>query len=146
MCKVFENSSPDCNTSDMEHVWSCATYREMPKKLLVVDDDVELVELLCFNLKKAGYSTGTAFNGVQAIMKARSLRPDLILLDLMLPELDGFALCEMLRRDSATKSIPITLLTALSGELVRINGLDSGANDFVPKPFSLKLLARRIES
>ena len=117
----------------------------MPKKILVVDDDAELVELLCFNLKKAGYAIGTALNGVDALKKARSIRPDLILLDLMLPELDGFAVCEILRRDAATASIPIIMLTALSTELGRLAGLDSGANDYVPKPFSPRLLIGRVQ-
>jgi DNA-binding response OmpR family regulator len=116
----------------------------MRKKILVVDDDAELVELLSFNLKQAGYAIGTASNGVEAIKKARSLAPDLILLDVMMPELDGFAVCEILRRDSATASIPIMLLTALSSELGRMAGLGSGATDFLPKPFSPRLLIERI--
>jgi DNA-binding response OmpR family regulator len=117
----------------------------MPKKILVVDDDAELVELLCFNLKKAGYAIGTALNGVEALKKARSIRPDLILLDLMLPELDGFAVCEILRRDTATASIPILMLTALSTELGRLAGLDAGATDYLAKPFSPKALIARIQ-
>ena len=117
----------------------------MRKKILVVDDDAEVVELLAFNLKKAGYAIGTAFNGVDALKKARTILPDLILLDLMLPELDGFAVCEILRRDAATASIPIIMLTALTTELGRLAGLDSGANDYVSKPFSPRLLLARIE-
>ena len=117
----------------------------MRKKILVVDDDADVVELLCFNLKKAGYAIGTAFNGVEALKKARSILPDLILLDLMLPELDGFAVCEILRRDAATASIPVIMLTALSSELGRMAGLESGANEYVPKPFSPKALVARID-
>jgi two-component system alkaline phosphatase synthesis response regulator PhoP len=117
----------------------------MRKKILVVDDDAELVELVCFNLKQAGYATGTAANGVDAIKKARSLMPDLIVLDVMMPELDGFAVCEILRRDSTTASIPIMMLTALSSELGRMAGLGSGASDFLTKPFSPRLLITRIE-
>src|ERR1700722_7548612 len=107
----------------------------MRKKILVVDDDAELVELVSFNLEQAGYTIGTAANGVEAIKKARSLEPDLIVLDGMMPELDGFAVCEILRRDPATASIPIMMLTALSSELGRMAGLGSGANDFLSKPF-----------
>ena len=118
----------------------------MRKKILVVDDDAELVELVSFNLKQAGYAVGTASNGVEAIKKARSLAPDLILLDVMMPELDGFAVCEILRRDSATASIPIMMLTALSSELGRMAGLGSGATDFISKPFSPRLLVARIEN
>ena len=117
----------------------------MQKKILVVDDDADLVELISFNLKQAGFSVGTAYNGVDAIKKARTLLPDLIVLDVMMPELDGFAVCEILRRDSTTASLPIMMLTALSSELGRVAGLGSGATDFVTKPFSPRLLVQRIE-
>jgi len=117
----------------------------MQKKILVVDDDADLVELISFNLKQAGFSVGTAYNGVDAIKKARTLLPDLIVLDVMMPELDGFAVCEILRRDSTTASLPIMMLTALSSELGRLAGLGSGASDFVTKPFSPRLLVQRIE-
>jgi len=117
----------------------------MRKKILVVDDDAELVELISFNLKQAGYSIGTASNGVEAIKKAHSLEPDLIVLDVMMPELDGFAVCEILRRDAATAAVPIMMLTALSSELGRVAGLGSGASDFVTKPFSPRLLVQRIQ-
>src|SRR5215469_12694517 len=118
----------------------------MRKKILVVDDDPELVELVSFNLKQAGYTITTAENGVEALKKARSLMPDLILLDVMMPELDGFAVCEILRRDSATATIPIIMLTALSSELGRMAGLGSGATDFLSKPFSPRLLVERVEN
>jgi DNA-binding response OmpR family regulator len=114
------------------------------KRILVVEDDLEQSELLCFNLKKAGFAIGTAVDGIQALKKARSLLPDLILLDLMLPEMDGFAVCEILRRDPATAGVPIIMLTALSSELARINGLALGADDYVTKPFNLKDLIARI--
>jgi DNA-binding response OmpR family regulator len=114
------------------------------KRILVVEDDLEQSELLCFNLKKAGFAIGTAVDGIQALKKARSLLPDLILLDLMLPEMDGFAVCEILRRDPATASVPIIMLTALSSELARINGLALGAADYITKPFNLKDLVKRI--
>jgi len=117
----------------------------MRRKILVVDDDAELVELIAFNLKQAGYSIGTATNGVEAIKKARSLGPALIVLDIMMPELDGFAVCEILRHHPATAAIPIMMLTALSSELGRVAGLGSGASDFVTKPFSPRLLVQRIE-
>ncbi|HOP99005.1 MAG TPA: response regulator [Verrucomicrobiota bacterium] len=116
----------------------------MHRKILVVDDDVELVELLWFNLTRAGFSIGTAFNGVEALKKARSLRPDLIILDLMLPELDGFAVCEILRRNEAMASTPIIMLTALTSELGRLAGYESGATDYMTKPFSPRMLVDRI--
>lgn len=116
----------------------------MRKKILVVEDDPDLVELLCFNLKASGFAVGTAANGVDALKKARSILPDLILLDLMLPELDGFAVCEILRRDSATATIPIIMVTALSSQFARLTGLEAGANDFITKPFSPKQLVSRL--
>jgi DNA-binding response OmpR family regulator len=117
----------------------------MRKKILVVDDDADLIQLISFNLKQAGYSIGTASNGVDAIKKAHSLNPDLIVLDVMMPELDGFAVCEILRRDAQTASIPIMMLTAISSELGRMAALGSGATDFITKPFSPRLLLGRIE-
>ena len=117
----------------------------MRKKILVVDDDTELVELISFNLKQAGHSVGTASNGVDALKKARSLEPDLIVLDVMMPELDGFAVCEILRRDPTTATVPILMLTALSSELGRLAGLGSGASEFATKPFSPRVLVQRIE-
>jgi DNA-binding response OmpR family regulator len=117
----------------------------MRKKILIVDDDAEVVELLRFNFKKAGFAVGTAANGVDALKKACSLSPDLILLDLMLPELDGFAVCEILRRDPATSSIPVLMLTAVASEFARLTGLDAGANGFLTKPFSLKQLVSRVQ-
>lgn len=118
----------------------------MRKKILVVEDDTELVELLSFTLKQAGFSVGTATNGIEALKKARSVAPDLILLDLMLPELDGFSVCEILRQDSATASVPIIMLTALTNELARVTGLAAGATDYVHKPFSPKQLVGRVEA
>jgi DNA-binding response OmpR family regulator len=117
----------------------------MRKKILVVDDDADWVELISFNLKKAGFLIGTAANGIEALKKAQSLAPDLILLDLKLPELDGFAVCETLRRSSATASIPIIMFTALSGEIARITGLECGANEYLTKPYSPKRLVARVE-
>ena len=111
-----------------------------------MDDDPELVELVSFNLKRAGYAIGTASNGVEAIKKASTMAPDLILLDVMMPQLDGFAVCEILRRDSTTASIPIVMLTAITGEIGRLAGLGSGATDFLSKPFSPRLLVTRIEN
>ena len=117
----------------------------MPKKILVVEDDIDMVELLRFDLKKEGFALGTAANGIEALKKARSIRPDLILLDLMLPELDGFAVCELLRRDPKTASIPIIILTAMSSQLSRFSGLDAGANAYFTKPFSHKHLQQCIQ-
>jgi DNA-binding response OmpR family regulator len=117
----------------------------MKRKILIVDDDAELVELLTFNFKRAGFAVATAGDGVEALRKACSISPDLILLDLMLPELDGFAVCETLRRDAATASIPVIMLTALSGELGRLTGLGCGAAEYMTKPFSPPFLISHVE-
>ena len=116
----------------------------MRKKILVVEDDPDLVELLSYNLRASGFAVGTAADGVDALKKTRSISPDLILLDLMLPELDGFAVCDILRRDPATAAIPIIMVTAMSSHLARLTGLEAGANDYITKPFSLKQLIARI--
>jgi DNA-binding response OmpR family regulator len=115
------------------------------RKILVVDDDPELVELLSFNLQTAGYTVGRAANGEEGLKKAKANVPDLIVLDLMMPEMDGFEVCEILRRNPATSATPIIMLTAVSSELSRFAGLGSGASDYVTKPFGIKQLICRIE-
>lgn len=143
--RFCSKTSPYCNAHAVVVRRSYVKKQVMRQKILVVDDDSELVELVSFSLKQAGYTVGTASDGVEAIKKARTLSPDLIVLDVMMPELDGFAVCEILRRDSATASIPIMMLTALSSELGRMAGLGSGATDFLTKPFSPRQLLARIE-
>jgi DNA-binding response OmpR family regulator len=110
-----------------------------------VEDDEDLIELLSFNLRSSGFAVGTAADGIEALKKARSLAYDLILLDLMLPELDGFAICEILRRDPATADTPIIILTAVSTEFARLTGLEAGANDYLTKPFSPRQLISRVK-
>jgi DNA-binding response OmpR family regulator len=117
----------------------------MRKRILLVDDNQDLLELLRLNLKGAGFLIGTATNGLDAIKKARSLIPDLILLDLMLPEIDGFGVCEVLRKDPATASIPILLLSGLTGQFARFTGLESGATDFISKPAHPRHLISKIK-
>ena len=117
----------------------------MRKKILVVEDDPDLVELLSFNLRACDFAVSTADDGVDALKKTRCIMPDLILLDLMLPELDGFGVCETLRRDPATAGIPIIMLTAMSSQFARLAGLEAGANDYITKPFSPKQLIARVQ-
>ena len=117
----------------------------MRKKLLIVEDNTELLELLRLGFKQAGLSVSTAVNGLDALKKARSLSPDVILLDLVLPELDGFAVCEVLRRGEETSSIPIIMLTGLTSEFTRYAGLESGADEYVTKPVSPDQLLPRIK-
>src|SRR4051812_33842503 len=116
----------------------------MRQKVLVVDDEPDLVELVAFNLKAEGFDVITASNGIEALDQARGALPDLIVLDLMLPELDGLAVCEMLHRLPATARIPIIMLTAWSSELSRIIGLETGAADYMTKPFSPRELVIRV--
>jgi two-component system, OmpR family, alkaline phosphatase synthesis response regulator PhoP len=117
----------------------------MAKKILVVDDNTELLELLRLNFKGAGFAIATAANGVDAIKKARSLSPDLILLDLLLPELDGFAVCEILRNDAATASIPIVILSGVFSQFSRMAAIESGATDFLAKPVSPRHVISRVK-
>jgi DNA-binding response OmpR family regulator len=117
----------------------------MRKKILIVEDNTELLVLTRLNLKAAGFSVVTATNGLQGIKKARSMTPDLILLDLGLPELDGFAVCEILRNDKATAATPILILTGMASELTRLVGLESGANDYLSKPIDPKSLIGKIK-
>jgi two-component system phosphate regulon response regulator PhoB len=114
-------------------------------KILVVDDEPEAVELLEFNLKQAGFDVTAAADGAEALKKARSVLPSLIVLDLMLPEIDGLEVCKMLRRDPATAAIPIIMLTAKAAEMDRIVGLELGADDYITKPFSPRELVLRIK-
>lgn len=109
-----------------------------------MDDEPEAVELVEFNLKKAGFDVITATDGAQAVKKTRSARPDLIVLDLMMPEVDGLEVCKILRRDPATARIPIIMLTAKATEVDRIVGLELGADDYVTKPFSPRELVLRV--
>ena len=113
--------------------------------ILVVDDEPEAVELVEFNLKQAGYGFIAATNGAEALEKARALAPSLIVLDLMMPELDGLEVCKILRRDPVTASIPIIMLTAKASETDRVVGLELGADDYVTKPYSPRELLLRIK-
>ncbi|HKX63018.1 MAG TPA: response regulator transcription factor [Verrucomicrobiae bacterium] len=114
-------------------------------KILVVDDEPDAVELVEFNLKANGYDVVTATDGEEALEKARAVIPDLIVLDLMLPEVDGTEVCKILRRDPRTQAIPIIMLTAKAAEIDRVLGLELGADDYVTKPFSPRELVLRVK-
>src|SRR6185437_10008519 len=114
-------------------------------KILVVDDEPDAIELIKFNLKAAGYEVLTAADGDEALKKARSLLPDLMILDLMLPEVDGLEVCKILRRDSRVSSTPIIMLTAKAAEIDRVLGLELGADDYMTKPFSPRELVLRVK-
>ncbi len=114
------------------------------RKILVVDDNSELLELLRLGLKDAGFSVSTAVNGIEALNKVRALQPDLVILDLVLPELDGFAVCETLKRDPDTAAIPIIVVTGLSSEFTRYAGMEAGADAYVTKPVTPAELVSKI--
>ncbi len=116
----------------------------MQKKILVVDDEPDIVELIAFNLEAEGYAVITATSGLEALNRARAVLPDLIVLDLMLPEMDGLAVCEILHRLPSTALIPIIMLTAWKTELSRMIGLQTGAEEYMTKPFSPRDLVVRV--
>jgi DNA-binding response OmpR family regulator len=114
-------------------------------KILVVDDEPEAIELVEFNLKQAGFDVMAAADGAEALKKARAALPSLIVLDLMIPEVDGLEVCKMLRRDPATAMIPIVMVTAKAAEIDRVLGLELGADDYITKPFSPRELVLRVK-
>jgi two-component system phosphate regulon response regulator PhoB len=117
----------------------------MKPRILVVDDEADTFEVLAFKLREAGFDPVQAADGKAALAKARSDRPALIVLDLMLPEIAGLDVCRLLRRDPSTASIPIIMLTAKAAETDRIVGLEIGADDYVTKPFSPRELVLRVK-
>jgi len=114
-------------------------------KILVVDDQLDAVELIKFNLKGAGYEVITAADVDEALKKARALLPNLILLDLILPDADWLEVCKIIRRDARISAIPIIMLTAKAAEIDRLLGLEFGADDYVTKPFSPRELILRVK-
>jgi DNA-binding response OmpR family regulator len=113
-------------------------------KILAVDDEPELTDLMRFHLERAGHEVVTAANGWEAIDAIRHARPDIILLDLMLPDLDGFGVCEILRRDPLTATIPIIIISAWASPDSRNLGLELGALDYITKPFHPQELVDRV--
>ncbi|CAA9301229.1 MAG: Two-component transcriptional response regulator, LuxR family, partial [uncultured Chloroflexia bacterium] len=118
-------------------------YNPLMATILLVEDEAVLAETLRYNFQREGYEVLVASDGVQALDLARSEHPDLMVLDVMLPRLDGFSVCRMLRRES---NMPILMLTARQDETDRIGGLELGADDYVVKPFSLGELLARIRA
>jgi len=112
-------------------------------KVLIVEDDTTLLDVLKYNLQKEGYSVISAMDGAEALDKARSNKPDLILLDIMLPVLDGLEVCRILRKEM---TVPIIMLTAKADEIDRVVGLEIGADDYITKPFSIRELIARVKA
>lgn len=115
----------------------------MSARILVVDDEPPIVDMLSYNLQRANYEVITAHDGEEALVKARQEQPDLIILDLMLPRVDGLEVCRALRRE---RDVPIIMLTARDSEVDRVVGLELGADDYVVKPFSVRELMARVKS
>ncbi|MBX5455948.1 MAG: response regulator transcription factor [Thermogemmatispora sp.] len=120
--------------------------RGQREKILVVDDEEVLVEAIAYSLEQEGYQVLTALDGRAALELARRERPQLIILDIMLPEIDGLEVCRQLRREPATATTPIMLLTARGEEIDRVVGLEVGADDYVTKPFGRRELLARVRA
>ena len=116
------------------------------KTILIIDDDEDIREIISYNLTKDGYSVLTAKNGEEGIKKAKKNIPNLIILDVMMPEMDGMEVCEILRANETTKDIKICFLTARSEDYSQIAGFDAGADDYVTKPVKPKVLSSRIKA
>jgi two-component system phosphate regulon response regulator PhoB len=116
------------------------------KNILVVEDDRDISELIAYNLRSENYGIACLYDGAHVVEFTRMSKPDLIVLDLMLPEVNGLDICRTLKNDPATKSIPIIMLTAKNEEADVVTGLQMGADDYIPKPFSPKVLVARIKA
>ncbi len=116
-----------------------------PKKILIVDDEVDLVETVRFPLELEGYHVLVSYNGEDALNQARKENPDLIILDLMLPKLDGYKVCRLLKFDERYKHIPILMLTAKTQEKDKILGKETGADEYITKPFDLDDLMEKVK-
>lgn len=115
----------------------------MSARILVVDDEQPIAEILKFNLEREGYTVDVAYDGAAAVELARALAPDLVILDIMLPERDGFSVCREIRQFS---SVPIIMLTAKEAEMDKVLGLELGADDYVTKPFSPREVLARVRA
>lgn len=116
------------------------------KKVLIVDDEEHIRELIKFNLKKEGYDTEVAVSGVEALNLIKEIKFDLILLDLMLPEIDGLEVCRRIREDEETSDLPVMMITAKGEEFDKVLGLEIGADDYITKPFSIRELMARVKA
>ena len=115
-------------------------------KILVVDDEIYIVHILDFSLGMEGYEVLTALDGEQALEKARAEKPDLIVLDIMMPKLDGYETCKRLKADPTTKDVPVILLSAKGRNVDQKVGFEVGADDYITKPFSPRKLVERINA
>jgi len=114
--------------------------------ILLIEDEENIIELVKYNLEKEGYGVLSALKGEEGLELARKKKPDLLILDLMLPEIDGFEICKILKQNSQTAYLPIIILTAKGEEADKIVGLELGADDYVTKPFSPRELVARVKA
>jgi two-component system phosphate regulon response regulator PhoB len=117
-----------------------------PRKILVIDDEADVTGLLSYNLKARGFAVEALNDPHQSMSRLRAFMPDLVILDVMMPELSGIQVCRLMRADPALKAIPVVFLTAKAEENDRIAGLESGADDYICKPFNIKELILRVQS
>ncbi|MBW2631623.1 MAG: response regulator [Deltaproteobacteria bacterium] len=118
----------------------------MPEKILVVDDEKDLVDLISYNLEKDGFTVVKAYDGEEALRQVRARKPHLVILDLMLPGIQGMDVCKLIRNDPENASLPVIMLTAKGEEIDKILGLEVGADDYVTKPFSVRELLARVHA
>ena len=118
----------------------------MSAKILVVDDEVDIVEFICYNLENEGYTVDSATNGVEAVAKSSTFKPDLIIMDVMMPEMDGIEACRKIRKNDDMKDTYIMFLTARNEEYSEIAGFDAGGDDYVPKPIKPRALLSRVNA
>lgn len=116
------------------------------KKILIADDEPDILEIIQYNLQAEGYTVYTAKDGDEALLRAKQIQPNLIILDIMMPKKNGVEVCELLRAQPAYKDTLIIFLTALSDESSQLKGLDTGADDYISKPISPKLLTSRVNA
>ena len=119
---------------------------DLPKHILVVEDEPDTAELLELHLQNEGYRVTVAADGEQALSKLHKLMPDMVILDLMIPEIDGLEVCKFIRKDPATESLPVMMCTAKTSEIDKILGLEQGADDYLTKPFSPRELVLRVKN
>ncbi len=118
----------------------------MNKTILIVDDEKDIVELVAYNLEREGFRTLRAYDGHQALQYISEKKPDLVILDLMLPGINGLEICRLLRKKTETEGLPIIMLTAKSESVDKITGLEIGADDYITKPFNVRELTARVRA
>jgi len=143
--KVFQNIYPSKST-EINSILVAQSIPLMSAKILLVDDEPDILDFLSYNLEKAGYQVFLAENGEEGLIQAKKNKPHLILLDVMMPEMDGIQACKEIRKISFLKDVIIAFLTARSEDFSQISGLDAGADDYITKPIKPSLLLSRVKA